>query len=541
MGKLTNAQIRFLETYVLRRKLTVNEYDLKTPEPKDALQPEGETTPAQQREVDGAKVSAILVALAPPEGATPEEAKAMRALQREAMALLTSPIAKPELDLATSHAKHLRALHDACLKRIEDDRLDLEDRKSKASEVKELIAAQTVAHASAEETLAITTLAAELTEDWSDPPSHDQIKAARGRLADLEKLVQATIQARDLRGQERLALIDTIDKVSVPEADAAELLQIQSAQTKARAALPEHPDTLALTAGRERLEDLRNLARDIGEKIVTRKARRDEIVEARKLIKPAPLLKAEAEAVTLVQSTFPALDGAISTEALGKAETALRALLDLAGKLQLAITERNRLSGAFVKALDMGIWGSGALVAEPGVPASLTDPLRLRAEKLASAHAALRLADAPENWPESDPGKLGGLLTQVVQEVEAITTGLTLANEGVKKIKAKAAEARLAIEATNVRALSETQKLAFEAKVKTAEQLPLAKPEDAEATVQALTKLANEVIAFQTRLRGLAARIAAVALTPANASPKEIKALADLHKLAVDGLAEVEA
>lgn len=594
MADLTNEQRHFLETFVLGEARDLAALDLATPHDDgapdlqaelvtlrgllDTLGPPEGANAAEANEIQGMQrqafgmlddpitradlVSAGRVAeamRAPVDrierrirrdalraAVDAEEARVGEALLAEdaeavaaAIAALRAALAGEDvtgaaLDQADTALAALTAQIDAAQQAAQADR---DARTAEAQKIKAAVLAAGVEHTAEAEGQALADLAAKVTEGWDDPPSHDQIAAAHIALASLEARAAEIGTEIAKRKEDAAALLTAVRAITVEGADTGETEQIAAAVTALSAALPEYPSPAQLTAAAEARTRLEALAEDLRAACAERIKRRDDILAAQAGARIDGAIAAERTALDEALAAFPDLSGTPSREAMIKAEAALTTLQAAIDSTTAAVAERVKFAGEVGAVLGELAWNAGGLTPHAEAPATLMDPLRLRAEALVSAHAAQRDAARADSWPDLTDGKGEALLAKLRDDKQDVLGDMARANDAADRVADKHKAVRDQIAATTVFTLSGTQRAAMEKLAADAAAELKTDPDQASLAIGALGDVESAARGLQIDLYGYKLRIDGVDITPAGASKAEEAQLKKLHTAA---LAELE-
>lgn len=594
MADLTNEQLHFLETFVVKAKLNIAGLDLATPHEDGPVDLQAELV----------TLRGLLDTLGPPEGANPAEVAEIQEMQRRAFGLLDMPVTQSDLAAAGRVAQEMRAPVARIERRIRRDALrtelaqeetrigedlleddataiadavaalrnalagedvsdaaldtatadlaalavqindaqaaakaDREARAAEAEKIRTAIAAARPDHVDEAEGAELDDLAAAVTKDWTDPPGHDQLAAARGPLEALEARGAEIGDAVEKRKTDGHALMVDVRLIKVDGADDDEAEQIVKAILAMDQALPEYPAPAQLLAAEEAKGRLETLAEDIRLACDGRIGRAGEIVLAQGAAKIANVISAEQLALDEALAKFPDLTGTPSRAAMEQAETALTELEDLIVTTRAAVEEREKFAGDIAGVLAALVWNGGALVPHAEAPATLMDPIRLRAEALRTAHAAMGDAAKAETWPDLTDGKDEVILGQLKDEQAEVEADMGRANDAAARVADKHKAVRDQIAATTVFTLSGTQQAAMEKLAADAAAELKTDPDQASLAIGALGDVDSAARGLQADLYGFKLRIDGVDLTPAGASKAEEAQLTKLHTAA---MAELE-
>lgn len=590
MADLTNEQLHFLETFVLKERLSLAGLDLATP-------PDDGPVDMQAQVVT---LRGLLDTLGPPDGANPAEVAEIQEMQRRAFGMLDMPVTQADLAAAGRVAQEMRAPVARIERRIrrdvlrtqlaqeearvgedllEDDataiadaiaalqnalagedvadaaldaattdlaalavqindaeaaaKADREARAAEAEKIRTAIAAARPEHLDEDEAAELDDLAAEVTKDWTDPPSHDQLAAAKVPLEALEARGAEIGEAVEKRKTDGHALMVNVRLIKVDGADDGEAEQIIKAILAIDQALPEYPTPAQLLAAQEAKGKLEALAEDIRLACDGRIKRAGEIVQAQGAAKIAHVISAEQLALDEALGKFPDLTGTPSRETMEKAEQALTELEDLILTTKAAVEEREKFAKEIAAVLATLAWNSGALVPHAEAPATLMDPIRLKAEALTTTHAAMGDPAKAETWPDLTDGKGDVILSALKDEQAEVEQDMGRANDAATRVADKHKAVRDQIAATTVFTLSGTQQAAMQKLAADAAAELKTDPDQASLAIGALGDVESATRGLQADLYGFKLRIDGVDITPAGASKAEEAQLTKLHTAAI--------
>ncbi len=414
---------------------------------------------------------------------------------------------------------------------------DREARAADAEKINEAIKAARPAHVDGDEGKELDDLAAAVTRDWTDPPSHAQLAAAKVPLEALEARGAEIAEAVEKRKADAAALLLAVRAIKAEGADGDEAEQITKAIQAIETALPEYPTPGQLTTAVEARAKLEALAEDIRTACAARIKRAGEIVTAQGAAKIANVISAEQTALDEALAKFPDLTGTPSRETMAKAEEALSELEELIVTTTAAVAEREKFATDIAAVLATLAWNSGALVPHAEAPATLMNPIRLKAEALTTAHAAMGDAAKADSWPDLTDGKGDVILGKLKDEQAEVEVEMGRANDAATRVADKHKAVRDQIAATTVFTLSGTQQSAMTAKALEAAGNLKTDPDQASVAIGALGDVESATKALQIDLYGYKMRIDGVDITPLNASKAEE---AQLKKLQTAAIAELE-
>lgn len=594
MADLTNEQLQFLETFVLRERRDLAGLDLATPHDDGA--------PDLQAEL--VTLRGLLDTLGPPEGADAAEVAEVQGMQREAFAMLDDPVTRADLVAAGRVAEAMRAPVDRIERRIRRDALragldaeearvgegllaedaeavaaaiaalrtalagddiagaaldqadaaltalgtqiddagqraqaDREARAAEAQQIRGEVQAASVEHVAEEEGTELTALAEKVTEGWDDPPSHEQIAAAKPALEALKARADEIRAEVTSRKDAAAALLAEVRAITVDGVDTGETEEIAAAVTALAAGLPEYPSAAQLATAGEAKGRIETLAETMRAACEARLKRRDEILAAQDGATIDGIVSAERSALEEAIAAFPDLSGTPSRETMTTAEAALTALQEVIDKTTAAVAERQKFAVDVGAVLAAVAWNTGEMTPHAEAPATLMDPIRLRAEALVASNALLSDAAKADGWPDLSDGQGEAVLAKLGDERDELHADMARANDAAKRVADKHAAVRDAIAGTTIFTLSGGQQSAMTTLASEAAAKLETDPDQASLAIGALDDVDSAVRALQIDLYGYKLRIDGVDITPAGASKAEA---AQLKKLQTAALAELE-
>ena len=444
---------------------------------------------------------------------------------------LTEP-APRDVDLSTGadEVAALKVYIDDALVKAQKDRAEREER---AAALREAVKAVKVEHLLETETVELAAATAAVTAVWGKPPSWDQISAAETALDDAQRLADKLADAVEFRAAEARSLRTDLQAVLVDGADEDESASLDDEREKHLSNLSDHPAPEQVSATREGLETLRGLADEIAQAVAERKQRRDVLLSRMGACRVEGLTKPETADLAAAEAAFPGLSGVPDAATLAVAGEALTALQALAETLRQVVAARQDIAARFDAALKTLVWGQGDFAPPEAIPDGLIAPVRVQVEALAQSHAVLADPAKADAWPETATSGLERRLADLGTERDKARATLMAVTEAWARVSKALQEAGERIESAGLHKLSAGQKSALHDRADTAAALLASEATEADAAVAALKQVGEDTVALQRGLRALAQRIAAVDLTPAHASKKEIAALAALHKAAI--------